>query len=403
MGGMKSISRVYENVVRRHLENERQMVFLSGPRQVGKTTLCECFQTQYLNWDKGVDREAILSGEEQVAKKAGLEQVRKSLPVLTFDELHHYKHWKRFLKGFFDGYGKNARILVAGSARLNVYKRGGDSLMGRYFPYRMHPLSLGELLHTDVGETEIHVHQDSVPDELWSHLLKFGGFPEPFARGDSMFLRRWQRLRFEQLVREDIRKDTAIREIDQIESLARILSERSGEQISYASLGSEIQMNEITVRKWISTLSSFFYGFCLKPWSRHVANGIRKTPKWFLRDWSGIKDIGKRNETLVACHLLKAVEFWTDIGLGDYDLFYVRDKQKREVDFLVTRDSAPWFLVEVKTSDKSLSPSLSHFQRQTGAQHAFQVVFDMPFEPVDAFSYAAPVVMPVTTLLSQLI
>ena len=114
-------------------------------------------------------------------------------------------------------------------------------------------------------------------------------------------------------------------------------------------------------------------------------------------------DIGKRNETLVACHLLKAVEFWTDIGLGDYDLFYVRDKQKREVDFLVTRDSAPWFLVEVKTSDKSLSPSLSHFQRQTGAQHAFQVVFDMPFEPVDAFSYATPVVMPVTTLLSQLI
>ena len=218
-----------------------------------------------------------------------------------------------------------------------------------------------------------------------------------------MFLRRWQRLRFEQLVREDIRKDTAIREIDQIESLARILSERSGEQISYASLGAEIQMNEITIRNWISTLSSFFYGFCLKPWSRHIANGIRKTPKWYLRDWSGITDVGKRNETIVACHLLKAVEFWTDIGLGDYDLFYLRDKQKREVDFLITKDGDPWFMVEVKTSDRSLSPSLAHFQKQTGAQHAFQVVFDLPFEPVDAFSYTEPVVIPVTTLLSQLV
>ena len=400
---MKAISRIYESVVKRHLENERQMVFLSGPRQVGKTTLCECFQTRYLNWDKGADRDIILSGEEEVARVSGLEQACKVQPILTFDELHHYKHWKRFLKGFFDGYGKKTKILVTGSARLNVYKRGGDSLMGRYFPYRMHPFSLGEIIHTDVAETEIRAPMDSLPEEMWNHLVKFGGFPEPYARGDIMFLRRWQRLRFEQLVREDIRKDTAIREIDQIESLARILSERSGEQISYASLGAEIQMNEITIRNWISTLSSFFYGFCLKPWSRHIANGIRKTPKWYLRDWSGITDVGKRNETIVACHLLKAVEFWTDIGLGDYDLFYLRDKQKREVDFLITKDGAPWFMVEVKTSDRSLSPSLAHFQKQTGAQYAFQVVFDLPFEPVDAFSYTEPVVIPVTTLLSQLV
>ena len=241
---MKAISRIYESVVKRHLENERQMVFLSGPRQVGKTTLCECFQTRYLNWDKGADRDIILSGEEEVARVSGLEQACKVQPILTFDELHHYKHWKRFLKGFFDGYGKKTKILVTGSARLNVYKRGGDSLMGRYFPYRMHPFSLGEIIHTDVAETEIRAPIDSLPEEMWNHLVKFGGFPEPYARGDIMFLRRWQRLRFEQLVREDIRKDTAIREIDQIESLARILSERSGEQISYASLGAEIQMNE---------------------------------------------------------------------------------------------------------------------------------------------------------------
>lgn len=378
------------------------MVFLSGPRQVGKTTLCEGLQTSYLNWDNGGDRAVILSGEEEVAKHSGLEIARKSQPVLTFDELHHYKHWKRFLKGFFDAYGKKAKILVTGSARLNVFKRGGDSLMGRYFPYRMHPLSLGELIRTDIGETEVRPVPDSISEKDWTRLQTFGGFPEPFTRADMMFLRRWQRLRFEQLMREDIRKDTAIREIDQIEAMARILAERSGEQVVYSSLGGEVQVNEITVRNWIATLASFFYGFCVKPWSRSVANSIRKTPKWYLRDWSGIRDVGKRNETLVACHLLKAVEYWTDMGFGDYELYYLRDKQKREVDFLVSRDGNPWFLVEVKTSDTNLVPELAHFQKMTGARHAFQVVFDLPFEQVNVFEYTEPVVVSARTFLSQL-
>jgi len=400
---MSAIPRIYQSALERHLANERQMVFLSGPRQVGKTTLCENFQTFYLNWDKGGDRETILAGEEEVAEQAGLHLARKNKPVLTFDELHHYPQWKRFLKGFFDAYGKQAKILVTGSARLNVYKRGGDSLMGRYFPYRMHPLSVGELIHTEICDGEITPAPESFPEENWSRLQTFGGFPEPFSRGDRMFLRRWQRLRFEQLLREDIRKDTAIRELDQIEALARILAERSGEQVVYASLGADVQVNEITVRNWMATLSSFFYGFCIKPWSKHVANAIRKSPKWYLRDWSGIRETGKKNETLVACHLLKAVEFWTDLGFGDYDLFYVRDKQKREVDFLVTRDGNPWFLVEVKTSETALSPSLGHFQQMTGAQHAFQIVFDLPFETVNAFDYTSPIVVSARTFLSQLV
>ncbi len=379
------------------------MVFLSGPRQVGKTTLCEEFQTVYLSWDNGKDRAIILSGEEEVAKSSGLEVARENVPVLTFDELHHFKHWKRFLKGFFDVYGKKAKVLVTGSARLNVYKRGGDSLMGRYFPYRMHPLSLGELVHTDLSETEIRVAAKSIPEDDWARLQAFGGFPEPFARADRMFLRRWQRLRFEQLMREDIRKDTSIRDLDQIEALARILAERSGDQIVYSSLGSEVQVNEMTVRSWMSTLSSFFYGFCVRPWSRRVANSIRKTPKWYLRDWSGIRDVGKRNETIVACHLLKAVEFWTDMGFGDYDLCYLRDKQKHEVDFLVSRDGEPWFLVDVKTSDTALSPDLRRFQESTGARHAFQVVFDLPFESINAFDFTEPIVVSARTFLSQLV
>jgi len=328
-------------------------------------------------------------------------RAREHSPVLTLDELHHYKHWKLLLKGLFDAYWKKLKILVTGSARLDVFKRGGDSLMGRYFPYRIHPFSVGELLRPVVGETEIS-HPMPMADEMWDRLLTFGGFPEPFVRADKMFVRRWRQLRFEQLVREDIRKDTAIRELDQIEALAKILSERSGEQLVYASLGREVQANEITTRNWVVTLSSFYFGFRVKPWSVHIENAIRKTPKWYLRDWSGIADVGKRNETLVACHLLKAVEYWTDLGFGKCDLYYIRDKQKREADFVVTKDDKPWFVVEVKTSDAKCSSALAAYQEALRAPHAFQVVIDLPYENVDCFGFREPVVVPGRTFLSQL-
>ena len=378
------------------------MVFVSGPRQVGKTTLCEGFQDFYLNWDKSDQRAIILKGESAVMEFAGGDRPRERQPVLTFDELHHFKKWKGFLKGFFDLYWKKIKVLVTGSARLNVYKKGGDSLMGRYFPYRMHPFTVGELLHPRLAETEIWQESSELDETKWNRLLEFGGFPEPFVKGDRLFLRKWRRLRFEQLMRDDIRKDTNIRELDQLESMALILSERSGEQLVFAALGNEVQVNEVTVRNWVSVLNSFYFGFLVRPWSTHVENTIRKTPKWYLRDWSGVADIGKRNETMVACHLLKAVEYWTDTGFGEYGLYYLRDKQKHEVDFLVSRDKKPWFLVEVKTGDTKLSPDLARFQRQTGAEHAFQVVFDIPYEKLDCFAYTEPVVVPAKTFLGAL-
>jgi len=377
---MKDIPRIYTEIVKRHLANDRQMVFVSGPRQVGKTTLCEGFQDVYLNWDKSDQRAVILRGESAVMDFAGGDRPRAKTPVVTFDELYHFKKWKMFLKGFFDSYWKRIRILVTGSARLNVYKKGGDSLMGRYFPYRMHPLSVGELLHPTLIDEEIRHESEKLDETAWMRLQDFGGFPEPYSKADGFFLRKWRRLRFEQLMRGDIRKDTCIRELDQLESMALILAERSGEQLVYASLGSEVQVNEVTARNWVAVLNSFFFGFLVKPWSTHVENSIRKTPKWYLRDWSCIADAGKRNETIVACHLLKSVEYWTDMGLGEYELYYVRDKQKNEVDFLVSKDRLPWFLVEVKTGDDKLSPALGRFQKSTGAKHAFQVVFGLPFE-----------------------
>ena len=399
---MTDIPRLYSDIVRRHLARDRQMLFISGPRQVGKTTLCAGVSSHYLNWDNAGHRAVILGGEEKIADFAELDRARAMPPVLVLDELHHFGGWKRLLKGFFDVYGKRVRVLVTGSARLDIYKKGGDSLMGRYFPYRMHPLSVGELLRPVQPEREFAPPADPGA-ESWDTLLNLGGFPEPFSKGEAAFLARWHRLRFEQLVREDIRKDTSIRELDQMESLARILAMRSGEQLVWSSLGAEVQVNEITARNWTSVLESFFFGFKVKPWARDIAGALRKTPKWYLRDWSRIRDPGKRHETMLACHLLKAVQLWTDLGLGEFDLFYVRDKRgKTEVDFLVSKDGEPWLLAECKSGDAKISPSLRAVQIATRAPYAFQVVFSLPYEDIDCFALEGPFAVPARTLLSQL-
>ena len=380
------------------------MVFLSGPRQVGKTTLARSFATDYLNWETKDVRQLVLRGAKAVGDSLGLPQENVAKRILVFDEIHRYSKWKGFLKGFFDLYENRTRIFATGSARLDVYKRGGDSMMGRYFPYRIHPLSVAELIDPGIPDEKKVVRMPrAISDDQWEALNAFGGFPEPFANGSMRFLRKWRALRLEQLFREDIRDITRSAELDQIEALALILAGRSGDQLVMASLAGDVTTSEPTVKKWIALLKALYYGFTVKPYYKNIENSIRKTPKWYLRDWSGIEDVGKRMETLVACHLLKAVEGWSDLGFGEFDLFYVRDKKKREVDFLVTRDKKPWFVAEVKNADEKLSPALALFQRQTGACHAFQVVAERPFENVDCFGFREPTVVSARTFLSQLL
>lgn len=404
MCAMNNVKRLYDSIIREHLEMYRQMVFLSGPRQVGKTTIAKTFASDYLNWEEKETRLLILKGAKAVGKALSLDEDRDAGKTLVFDEIHRYQKWKTFLKGFFDIYEKSVRIFATGSAKMDVYKRGGDSMMGRYFPYRIHPLSTAELLATSIPDERLIVRP---PKELaaseWDALLKFGGFPEPFTARQTRFLRKWRALRMEQLFSQDIRDLTKTVEIDQIEALATILANRTGEQLVISSLAHEVTASEPTIKKWVSILKSLYYGFTVKPYYKNIESSIRKTPKWYLRDWSGIADPGKRAETFVACHLLKAVECWTDLGFGDFDLFYVRDRKKREVDFLVTKDKVPWFLAEVKSASEALSGSLAFFQRATGAKHAFQVVLDADYEDADCFEKTTPAVVPAKTFLSQLV
>jgi len=394
--------RLYTSVIGDHLQRNRQMALVSGPRQVGKTTACRALGDVYFNWDNADHRRFILRGPAALAEAVGLDQLRASPPVLVLDELHKHRKWKALVKGFFDTYGDRVRIVVTGSSRLDIYRRGGDSLMGRYLLYRMHPWSVGELLRPGVP-TQLIESPAPLADEEWQALCDHGGFPEPFLRRDPRFSRRWRSLRQDQLSREDLRDVAHVQDLGALETLMAILAERSSHQLIYAALSRDINVSVDTVKRWVNLLSHLHYGFTIRPWFRNVTKALRKEPKWFLRDWSGIGDAGDRAETMVACHLLKAVEGWTDLGYGDVELRYLRDTAKREVDFLVVRDRKPWFLVEVKQSDRALSPALGHFQAQTDAAHAFQVVLDLPFEPVDCFSSTRPSVVPARTLLSQLL
>ena len=405
MDGMILRKRIYDAMLAEHLATQRHMAFVSGPRQVGKTTTCRGLSTVYLNWDNSDHRRVIVRGPAAVAEQLGLDRLGETVPVAMFDELHKFRRWKAFLKGSFDTYADRARVLVTGSSRMDVYRRGGDSLMGRYFLYRMHPFTVAEAVRQDLPDPKRIVRGPARASEddyaaLWEH----GGYPEPFLKRDPRFAGRWRVLRRQQLLREDLRDLTRIQELAQIEVLVDLLQERSSDQLVYSSLANQVQVSLDTIRRWLDTLCGMHLGFMLRPWFKNVSRSLRKEPKWFLRDWSGIRDPGQKAETFIACHLLKAVEGWTDLGLGEFHLGYLRDKNKREVDFIIIRDRRPWMLVEAKTADGRISPSLDHFQRQTKAPHAFQVVLDADYMRADCFARPrGPVAVPARTFLSQLL
>lgn len=402
--------RMYEAIILDHLSKYTQMIFLAGPRQVGKTTIAKhCGEKfdykKYLNWDITSHREQILSGEEHITQDMPLSTPATfgKKPLIIFDELHKYKKWKNFLKGFVDSYREDLHILVTGSAQFNVVRRGGDSLMGRYFLYRVHPFSVAEMLQTSLP-TQLYSSPKKIADDQWNTLFEFGGFPEPLLKQEKIFYTRWQNSHQEQLFRGDIRDLAHIQELAQLEILAVLLQRQAGQLVNFSELAKKIRVADTSIRRWIKILESFFYCFSIQPWTKNVARSLLKNPKIYLWDWSIIEDRGQKIENFVACHLLKAVHGWSDLGFGKYKLYFVRDKEGHEVDFLITENEKPWALIEVKSSMKEpLSKNLAFFQSQLGAKHVFQLVFDMPFQDIDCFQLKNSKIVSLKTFLSQLI
>jgi predicted AAA+ superfamily ATPase len=350
---------------------KEKMVFIGGPRQVGKTTLAEIIGAsfspwQYFNWDDRKHQRAILD-----------RQWSPDTNLLVFDELHKYTKWKGLVKGIWDTRRPSEHILVTGSSRLDVFRRGGDSLMGRYRYYRLHPFTVAELGGTTI---ETSVFPDEPPklvfgqaSQDFERLMQWGGFPEPLFAESQRTLRRWQKERFERVFREDIRETEHLRSLSQVELLAQLLPFRVASPLSFTSLAEDVDTSPKTVKNWMDLLCRNYHAFRVPPYHRRIERALKKESKYYLWDWTEIADEGARFENLVALHLLKLCHAYEDIFGISAELFYIRDRQKREVDFLVVWEKKPWLLIEVKSTPESKLPALSIFAEKLEVKERYQV------------------------------
>jgi len=346
------------------------MVFLAGPRQVGKTTFAKQIMSrfdfaQYFLWDKADHRKAIMRAQWPVESS-----------LIVLDELHKYRKWKGWLKGEFDLHREKYQFLVTGSARMDVYRKGGDSLQGRYHHYRMHPFTLNEIqgFEPQIQPGKELIFRDSRKTGDLSAFMEFGGFPEPLFAASARSHRRWQKERFERFFREDIRDLENVRELSQLQLLADLLPEKVGNPLSLNSLREDLEVSHRAVTNWVQIFERLYFVFRVPPFHVKKLNTFKKETKAYLYDWTQVVDRGKRYENLIASHLLKFCNFLDDRDGYNVQLYYLRDPEKREVDFLITYQNKPWFAVEAKVTDEKIAPSLRYFQRRLSVPYCFQVV-----------------------------
>ena len=363
--------------------DSRKMALVSGPRQCGKTTLAKMLLRGrkaglYRNWDQVEFRREWTRNPSAIIPLPG----EKEAPLVVLDEIHKDRRWKRTLKGVFDTLSAPCDILVTGSARLAVYVKGSDSLLGRYFGFRLHPFSIRELrgptvLGPDEAMDALFDRSRRPAKSLQGHLealMAFGPFPEPLLAQDARRARLWRRNREQLVIREDLRDLSRLPELGRVEMMVSVLPGRIGSLFSLASVGRDVEASVHTVKRWLDYLKQLYYLFEVKPYSRSIPRSLRREGKIYLWDYAGIPDKAARFENLVACHLLKACHFWTDTGYGQFDLFYLRNKEKREIDFLIVRDGRPWLPVEVKLADVEPSENWRWFGRFLDCRRGLQLV-----------------------------
>jgi len=334
------------------------MVFVGGPRQVGKTTLAKDILAEsypkgrYFNWDFDDDCHDI------IARKW-----KHSNDLLIFDELHKFPRWKSWLKGIYDVLGSDHYFLVTGSARLDIYKRGDDSLLGRYHYWRLHPFCLGEY------PGSLHA------EDALERLLTFGGFPEPFLAGDERFARRWRRERFDRVLREDVRDLESIRNIQNLALFVDLLRRRVGSLITISNLASDIQVSPKTAKAWLELVERMYLAFAVLPYTDKLPRAVLKPPKvYFFDNGDVIGDDGARFENLVASHLLKRLQYLEDRDGYRYELRFVRDKEGREVDFVVVKEGVVDELIEAKWNDDTISSPLRYYNKKLRPGKCTQIV-----------------------------
>lgn len=328
----------------------RKMVFVGGPRQVGKTTLAKSLlknNSGYLNWDVPEQREKILHGELPVT------------PLWVFDEIHKYRKWRNFIKGVYDNKSKQQEILVTGSARLDYYRFSGDSLQGRYHYLRLHPLSLAEL----TSQNQIDLMQ----------LLHLGGFPEPFFEGSEIEAKRWSREYRTRLIQEDLVQLERVNDLGTLELLATRLPDLVGSPLSINALREDLQVSHKAVSNWLNIFERLYSIFRISPFGGAKIRAVKKEQKHYHFDWSLVPDLPKRFENLVAAALLKWTQYLQDTQGEDIELRYFRDIDGREVDFVVIKNRAPTLMIECKWDDDDISPALKYLKNKYPKVDALQI------------------------------
>ena len=334
-----------------------KMVFLGGPRQVGKTTLAlslldaeDSRHPAYLNWDDPLVRPDLTRGK-----------LPPGQALLVLDEVHKFPRWRNLVKGLYDREGGNVSFLVTGSARLDHYRKGGDSLQGRYHYHRLHPFSLNELVGTPATASDVEA------------LMQFGGFPEPLFAGSTRTWRRWQRERLARVVYEDLRDLESVRDIGLVELLVNALPERVGAPLSVRNISEDLGVAHATVARWLAILEALYVCFRIPPFGAPRIRAVKKEAKLYLWDWSEIPGRGERFENLVACQLLKYCHHVEDTEGYGMELRFIRDTDRREVDFVVLQDGVPLFGVECKSGEKSPGRAIDYFRRRTAIADFYQV------------------------------
>ena len=362
--------RIWEDLAR-----EKNMVFLAGPRQVGKTTLVKALARRfanslYFNWDIPSDKVMLRRNPyffEQVPR------TDSSRPLIVLDEIHKYKDWKNYLKGIYDRFHDEYLFLVSGSGRLDIYQRGGDSLAGRYLLFHLWPLTLAELAQCrfDVegflqDPLRINEARNPAAEAIWRDLVRFSGFPEPYVAKRATTWRRWSDGYGSQLIREDIRDLAGLKAVQDMEALYSLLPYRVGSPLSLNSLAEDLKVSYNTVKAWVAVLERFFLVFRLSPWSKSISRAIHKERKLYLFNVPLVPEDPARFENAVALELFRAVSGLNELGHGPFSLHYVRNKEKQEVDFLLVSRGRPFLLVETKLSEDRPAGPLRKFQDALG-------------------------------------
>ena len=352
------MQRYLDDRVRQDLQ--KKMVVLTGPRQVGKTTLSQQLLTefpggQYLNFDVAAHREIIQN-----------QNWRQSAPLLVFDEIHKMPDWKSWLKGVYDGRSPGQTMLITGSARMDTFRQAGESLAGRYFRLRLHPLSVREWCDA---------YQVLPQQVALTHLLSRGGFPEPALADKDTEAQRWRNGYFTDLVREDVLEFSRLKEVNAMRLFAEMLRSRVGSPLSLASMSRDLHISSITLKKYLDILEALFIVFVVRPWHRNIARATLLAPKVYFYDTGLVQgDEGLKFENLVACHLLKNVQWQQDTRGADIGLHYIRTKDDSEVDFCVSEGNTLTHLLECKLADTKPHRALTKFSEQWPKAQAVQLV-----------------------------